>query len=160
MSQNKPETFVPQPMPENLWGERWQFVRLTVEDLEHRLLLHPIPIRRVSPAALPSQQALTADALIPGIVLEAGKRSLTLSRWIEQQQPTSVAAVNRELGAVMLDSASHRWILATYQDQAVQEAAKNFEDLKLHSSGIHFLLIQPDDSGTTHSGLWILRENA
>jgi RNA-binding protein Tab2/Atab2 len=148
---------VPQPMPENLWGDRWQFVRLTAEDLEFRLLLRPIPLRHVSPLALPSQQALAPSALIPGVAIEAGRQSKPLAQWIAAQQPVRLEAVNRELGALMLDTDEHRWIMATYQDEAVKEASETFEALKPKSKGIHFLLIQPDDSGMTYSGLWILQ---
>jgi RNA-binding protein Tab2/Atab2 len=148
---------VPQPMPENLWGDRWQFVRLTAEDLEFRLLERSIPLREVSPLARPSEQAIVPNALIPGVVIEAGKQAMQLARWVAAQQPESLEAVNRELGALMLNTKRDRWIMATYQDEAVKEAAENFEALKRENSGIHFLLIQPDDTGTTHSGLWILR---
>lgn len=157
MSQNQAFSAVPQPMPEHLWGDRWQFVRLTAEDLEFRLLERSIPLREVSPLARPSEQAIAPNALIPGVVIEAGKQSMQLARWVAQQQPVSLEAVNRELGALMLNTSHHRWIMTTYQDKAVQKAAETFEALKPESSGIHFLLIQPDDIGTTHSGLWILR---
>jgi RNA-binding protein Tab2/Atab2 len=161
MNQNKGDgqnvSPVPQPMPEHLWGERWQFVRLTAEDLEFRLLERSIPLRQVSPSARPSEQAIVPNALIPGVVIEAGKQAMQLARWVAAQQPVSLKAVNRELGALMLDTEHDRWIMATYQDKAVTEAAVNFEALKPKSNGIHFLLIQPDDTGITHSGLWILR---
>ncbi len=148
---------VPQPMPEELWGDRWQFVRLTAEDLEFRLLERSIPLREVSSSGLPSEQAITANTLISGVVMEAGKQAMRLARWVAAQQPLNLEAVNRELGALMLNTKRDRWIMATYQDEAVKEAAENFEALKIENSGIHFLLIQPDDTGTTHSGLWILR---
>jgi RNA-binding protein Tab2/Atab2 len=159
MGQNEEPTFsaVPQPMPEHLWGDRWQFVRLTAEDLEFRLLERSIPIREVVSSARPSEQAIAPNTLIPGVMIEAGKQSMRLARWVATQQPVSLEAVNRELGALMLRTKSDRWIMATYQDDAVKEASKNFEALKSTSSGIHFLLIQPDDTGITHSGLWILR---
>jgi RNA-binding protein Tab2/Atab2 len=147
VSQNEePNAFsaVPQPMPEHLWGDRWQFVRLTAEDLEFRLLERSIPLREVSPLALPSEQAIAPNTLIPGVVIEAGKQSMRLARWVAEQ-------------ALMLNTNRDRWIMATYQDEAVKQAAENFEALKPGSGGIHFLLIQPDDTGTTHSGLWILR---
>lgn len=148
---------VPQPMPEHLWGDRWQFVRLTAEDLEFRLLERSIPLREISPLARPSEQAIAPTALIPGVAIEAGKQSMQLARWVAAQQPISLEAVNRELGALMLDTERERWIMATYQDEAVKEAAANFEVLKRENCGIHFLLIQPDETGITHSGLWILR---
>jgi RNA-binding protein Tab2/Atab2 len=148
---------VPQPMPEHLWGDRWQFVRLTAEELEFRLLARSIPIREVSPFARPSEQAIAPNVLVPGVMIEAGQQSMRLARWVAAQQPINLEAVNRELGALMLRTQRDRWIMATYQDKAVKEASENFEALKSTSKGIHFLLIQPDDTDITYSGLWILR---
>lgn len=152
-----PNGQAPMPMPENLWGDRWQFVRLGAEDLEFRLLERSIPIRQISSLARPSEQSIPGDGLIPGVVIEAGDRAMGLARWVSAQQPTGLMAINRELGALMLVTEGDRWILATYQDDAVREAATAFEALKQASRGIHFLLIQPDDTGITYSGLWLLR---
>jgi hypothetical protein len=149
----------PQPLPNNLWGERWQFVSLTAADLEERLLERPIPVRHVMPFALPSQQQLPATTIIPGIAIEAGRRSMPLARWLAQHTLTHVNAVQRELGALIVQTSTQgRWILATYQDEAVAVAGQAFEARKGQSQGIHFLLIQPDDTGVTYTGLWLMRE--
>jgi hypothetical protein len=149
----------PQPLPENLWGDRWQFVGLPAQELELYLLERPIPIRKVSELALPSQQQLVTTLLIPGIVIDAGRQSMQLARWIDEQHPQTIEAVNRELGALMLTAEQNtaQWILATYQDEEVRLAAQTFEERKIQSCGIHFLLIQPDSTEVTYSGLWILR---
>lgn len=150
----------PQPLPEYLWGDLWQFVNLSAEDLEFSLWERPIPIREMtSPVLLPSQQTLEGAVLIPGILINAGRQAMKLSRWLSGHQPKQITAVNLELGAIILSTAQQaRWILATYQDEAVRAAGQTFEARKAQSKGIHFLLIQPDDSGVTHSGLWILRD--
>jgi RNA-binding protein Tab2/Atab2 len=148
----------PQPLPENLWGDRWQFVRLPAEDLEFRLWERPIPVRHATPHALPSQQNLGASVTIPGISIEAGRQAMALSRWLSERKPEQIVAVNLELGAIILTTAQQeRWILATYQDVMVREAGQTFESCKAQCNNIHFLLIQPDDSGITHTGLWILK---
>jgi len=149
----------PQPLPENLWGDRWQFVGLPAQELELYLLERPIPIRKVSELALPSQQQLATTLLIPGIVIDAGRQSMQLARWVDAQHPQTIEAVNRELGALMLTAEQNtaQWILATYQDEEVRLAAQTFEERKIKSCGIHFLLIQPDNTAVTYSGLWILR---
>jgi RNA-binding protein Tab2/Atab2 len=123
------------------------------------LLERPIPIRKVSELALPSQQQLATTLLIPGIVIDAGRQSMQLARWIDEQHPQTIEAVNRELGALMLTAEQNtaQWILATYQDEEVRLAAQTFEERKIQSCGIHFLLIQPDSTEVTYSGLWILR---
>jgi hypothetical protein len=148
----------PQPLPENLWGDHWQFMSLPAEDLEFRLWERPIPVRDAAPLALPSQQNLGASATIPGILINAGRQAMKLSRWLLDRQPEQLVAVNLELGAVILTTVQReRWILATYQDAMVRESAQTFESRKAQCSNIHFLLIQPDDSGITHTGLWILK---
>ncbi len=150
----------PQPLPEHLWGDLWQFVSLPAEDLEFRLWERPIPIREVAALALPSQQNLGTTVLIPGILINAGRQAMGLSRWLSERKPKQIAAVNLELGAIILTTAQkERWILATYQDEAVRDAGNSFEARKAQSQGIHFLLIQPDDSGVTHAGLWILKDD-
>jgi RNA-binding protein Tab2/Atab2 len=149
----------PQPLPENLWGDRWQFVGLPAQELELYLLERPIPIRKVSELALPSQQQLATTLLIPGIVIDAGRQSMRLARWMAEQRPQAIEAINRELGALMLTAEQNtaQWILATYQDEEVRLAAQTFKERKIQSRGIHFLLIQPDSTAVTYSGLWILR---
>jgi RNA-binding protein Tab2/Atab2 len=147
----------PQPMPENLWGDSWQFIQLPAEEVEYRLLISPIPLRNVAPNALPSEQMIAPTDLIPGVVIEAGKQSIRLARWVQKQQPLSLRVLKRDRGVLTLNTDSHCWIMPTYSDKTVREAFKNFEALKLRSSGIHFLLIQPDFINMNYSGLWILR---
>jgi hypothetical protein len=50
-----------------------------------------------------------------------------------------------------------RWIVATFEDPEVTTAAQAFEQRKKHCRGLHFLLVQPDDSGMTYSGFWLLQ---
>ena len=146
-----------QPMPENLWGNAWRFIEIAAEDLEHQLLISPIPYRKVSPSALPSQQDIPLREFIPGIVIEAGKQSTQLALWIKKHQPISFEVLKRDRGGLVLNTLNGRWLMPTYQDKAVQEALKNFEALKPKSSGIHFLLVRQDSSGQIPSGLWILK---
>ena len=144
----------PQPLPDHLWGETWKFVTLSADDLEGGLLHRPIPISQVTER--PSQLGLNADTLIPGVIIEAGRRSLKLAQWIQRQDPTYLASVLAELNGLLLNTQSEqRWILMTYQDPEMVQAAKSFEERKLQVKGLHFLLIQPDDM--TQSGLWVLR---
>ncbi|MER3590014.1 MAG: hypothetical protein C4322_21265, partial [Mastigocladus sp. ERB_26_1] len=50
-----------------------------------------------------------------------------------------------------------RWILVTFTDPEVAAAGRVYEQRKQESCGLHFLLVQPDDSGMTFSGFWLLR---
>jgi hypothetical protein len=148
----------PQPLPEHLWGDLWQFVSLPAEDLEFGLWERPIPFREMASLARPSQQNLEPAVAIPGVFINAGRQAMKLCRWLSERKPTAITAANLELGAIVLTTAhQERWILATYQDEAVRDAGQVFETRKIASNQIHFLLIAPDDSNVTHTGLWILK---
>ena len=149
----------PQPLPENLWGDRWQFVTLPADDLEQGLLKRPIPILSAPASRLPSVLGLAPSTPIPGVVIEAGRRSLKLAQWLEAQNPVRLGSVLAELNGLLLHTQSQaRWILMTYDDPTVAAAAKTFEHQKLKSQNLHFLIIQPDDSGVTQSGLWLFNQ--
>ncbi|MDE5086380.1 MAG: Tab2/Atab2 family RNA-binding protein, partial [Trichodesmium sp. St16_bin2-tuft] len=51
------------------------------------------------------------------------------------------------------------WVVATFSDQEVSGAGQVYEQRKQQSQGLHFLLVQPDDSGMTYSGFWLLESN-
>lgn len=147
----------PQPLPENIWGDRWQFVTLDAESLELALIKRPIPVLSAPPSLLPSAHNLSPSTPIPGVVIEAGRRSLKLAQWIHAQHPVRLGSVLAELNGLLLHTAAQqRWILMTYDDPTMAETAKAFEQQKLSSQTLHFLMIQPDDSGITQSGLWLL----
>ncbi|WP_299490485.1 Tab2 family RNA-binding protein, partial [Acaryochloris sp. IP29b_bin.137] len=151
------EPLPPQPMPEHLWGDQWQFVTLAVSELESVLLQRPIPLRTVPEMLLPSQLGLAADTRIPGVLINGGRRSMQLAQWLQQQQPASIQAMRAELsGLIMAAGLNERYVLVTYDDVDIVSAAQGFEQGKQGSQGLHFLLVQPDDSGVTYTGMWLL----
>ncbi|NES98783.1 MAG: DUF1092 family protein, partial [Desertifilum sp. SIO1I2] len=50
-----------------------------------------------------------------------------------------------------------RWVLETFSDRQVAAAAQTFLQRQKASLGLHFLLVQPDDSGMTYTGFWLLQ---
>lgn len=148
----------PQPLPANLGGEQWQFAALPALELEEVLLQRPIPILNAPASMLPSQLQLAKATRVPGVVIYAGRQSLKLARWLEKQRPVFLQAIRGELhGLVLAAGLSDRWILVTFDDLEVTAAALEFERRKQISQGLHFLLVQPDDSGITFSGVWLLK---
>lgn len=151
------EPLPPQPMPEHLWGDQWQFVTLAASELESVLLQRPIPLRTVPEMLLPSQLGLAADTRIPGVLINGGRRSMQLAQWLQQQQPASMQVMRAELsGLIMAAGLNERYVLVTYDDADIVSAAQGFEQGKQGSQGLHFLLVQPDDSGVTYTGMWLL----
>lgn len=144
-------------MPEHLWGDQWQFVTLAASELESVLLQRPIPLRTVPEMLLPSQLGVAADTRIPGVLINGGRRSMQLAQWLQKQQPASIQAMRAELsGLIMAAGLNERYVLVTYDDADIVSAAQGFEQGKQGSQGLHFLLVQPDDSGVTYTGLWLL----
>ena len=62
-------------------------------------------------------------------------------------------------GLILAAGLVERWIVATFEDQEVVAAAKAYEQRKQLSQRLHFLLVQPDNSGMTYSGFWLLQED-
>jgi RNA-binding protein Tab2/Atab2 len=60
-------------------------------------------------------------------------------------------------GLVLEAGLVDRWIVATFEDAEVTTAARLYQQRQQLSHGLHFLLVQPDDSGMTYSGFWLLQ---
>lgn len=148
----------PLPLPEKLWGEQWQFAALPARDLEEVLLKRPIPILEAPEFLLPNRLQLPSAIRVPGVIIYGGRRSMNLAHWIQQQRPVALQAVTSAPSGLVLEAGLvERWVIATFEDPEVSTAAKGFERRKQLSQGLHFLLVQPDNSGVTYSGFWLLR---
>jgi hypothetical protein len=147
----------PQPLPDNLWGEQWRFASLRSSDLVESISNRTIPIVEMPEALYPLNLGVASTAQIPGVVIDGGRRSRQLARWIKASDPRSLNAIaGSPDGLILYAGESDRWILATF-DPEVRSAAQLFEQRKKESQQLHFLLIEPDDSGMTYTGFWLLR---
>lgn len=148
----------PTPLPENLWGEQWRFATLSAGDLEEAFKERPIPILEMPDFLLPLNLGIASTVAIPGVIIDGGRRSLQLARWLQEAQPAYLNYIAGDLSGLILEAGLiDRWIVATFADPEVTAAAKAYEQRKQQSQGLHFLLVQPDDSGMTYSGFWLLR---
>lgn len=148
----------PLPLTENLWGEQWRFAALPALDLEEGLIERPIPILEAPKFLFPSQLRLAGTTGVPGVIIYGGRQSMKLASWLQQQHPISLQAIAGAPAGLILEAGlSDRWVVATFEDPEVTAAGAAFERRKQVSQGLHFLLVQPDDSGITYSGFWLLR---
>jgi hypothetical protein len=158
----KLEQSPPQPLPENLWGEEWRFASLPAGELVEMFRDRPIPILDMPESFWPVNLGVASNILIPGLIIYGGRRSMQLARWLQEARLVSVKYIITEVGksgGVVLEAGLvDRWILATFEDSEVALSAQTFQQRKQASSGLHFLLVQPDDSGMTFSGFWLLLE--
>ncbi|MDJ0635346.1 MAG: Tab2/Atab2 family RNA-binding protein [Xenococcaceae cyanobacterium MO_188.B29] len=152
----------PQPLPEDLWGEQWNFASIAAGELEETFGDRPIPVIDLPESLLPLNLGISSAITVPGIVIYGGRKSLQIVRWLQQQQPVALNYIPTEVGKsgglVLEVGLVDRWVFATFEDEAVAKAARNYEQSKQQSQGLHFLLVQPDDSGMTYTGFWLLRD--
>lgn len=150
----------PIPLSENLWGEQWRFATLPASDIEEAFAQRPIPILNMPEFLLPINLGLASTVAVPGVVIDGGRRSLRLARWIQDARSVALNYVAGNPGGLVLEAGLiDRWIVATFEDPEVAIAAQVYEQRKQSSHGLHFLLVQPDDSGMTYSGFWLLQED-
>ncbi len=151
----------PEPLPENLWGDRWRFAAITAGSLVNAFRDQPIPIVEMPDALLPITLGIASSAAVPGIVIDGGRRSLPLARWLQASRPIAVICIPGNPSGLILEAGeSDRWVLATFDDPDVSAAGQQFEQRKQATRGLHFVLVQPDDCGVTYSGIWLLRQGA
>jgi hypothetical protein len=105
---------------------------------------------------------LASTVPIPGIIIYGGRNAFPLARWLEEVNPVSVdyipVSVGESGGLILESGLVDRWILATFEDLEVAKAGEIFKERQSVSGGLHFLWIQPDDSGMTDTGFWLLRK--
>ncbi len=148
----------PLPLPENLWGDRWQFAAISALDLVPAFQPRSIPVREMPADRLPTALKIPSTAPIPGVVIEAGRRSMPLVRWLQQVQPYGLRYIPGDPDGLILEAGLiDRWVLTTFTDPEVAAAARTFRDRQQAAQGLHFLLVQPDDSGMTYTGFWLLQ---
>lgn len=165
MSQYTGETYqpisvyrpAPIPIPEAIWGERWRFATLPAENL-NAFTQKPIPVRSIPDILLPLNLGLASTQPIPGIVIDGGRQSMRLARWLQSVNPVAIDYIAGDPDGLLLEAGLvDRWVLATFIDNDVATAARTYQQRLSQSKGLHFLLVQPDDSGMTYSGFWLLQ---
>lgn len=148
----------PVPLPENLWGEQWRFATLAAGDIKDAFAEKPIPILEMPEFLLPFNLGIASNVLVPGVIIYGGRQSMRLARWIEESQPVALNYIAGAPDGLILEAGLiDRWIVATFEDKEVSQSAQMYEQRQGLSKGLHFLLLQPDDSGMTYTGFWLLR---
>ncbi|MDZ7956531.1 MAG: Tab2/Atab2 family RNA-binding protein [Aulosira sp. DedQUE10] len=148
----------PAPLPENLWGEQWRFATLSAGDVETAFSDRPIPILHLPEFLKPLNLGLPSTAPVPGVVIYGGRHSMRLARWLHEARPVALNYIAGAPDGLVLEAGlADRWIVATFEDTEVTSAAKVYQQRQQLSQGLHFLLVQPDDSGMTYSGFWLLQ---
>ncbi|MGL5943175.1 MAG: Tab2 family RNA-binding protein [Waterburya sp.] len=152
----------PQALPENIWGEEWQIASIVAGQIVDLFRDRPLPIYSLPDQFLAINLGIASDIFIPGIVVYGGKKSMQLARWIEQQRPAYINYIPTEVdqsgGFILETGLVDRWVFNTFESTQAASIAKSYEQKKQAAKGLHFLLIQPDDSGMTYTAFWLLKD--
>lgn len=149
----------PMPIPQELWGDQWRFAAIAAADLEPAFRDRPIPIYEMPPNLLPVNQAIASTTMIPGVIIDGGRQSMRLAQWLRQMRPAWLHYIPGSPDGLILEAGlCDRWVLTTFDDLEVTQAAITFRERQNLSQGLHFLLVQPDNSGMTYTGLWLLQD--
>ncbi|MBR8828807.1 MAG: Tab2/Atab2 family RNA-binding protein [Gomphosphaeria aponina SAG 52.96 = DSM 107014] len=150
----------PQALPENIWGKEWRFASLPAGEIVEIWRDRPIPILDLPPSLFPINLGISSTIPIPGVVIYGGKKSLQLARWLQEAKPVALNyipnKINESGGLVLEVGLVERWLFTTFADSEIAQAAAVYHQRKIASAGLHFLLVQPDDSGMTYTGFWLL----
>lgn len=147
----------PTPIADYLMGEQWQFAAIDSTSLT-RLTQEPIPITALPKALTPITLGLPSTLPIPGVIIDGGRQSMPLAQWLQSVNPVMLQYIPGPPDGLLLEAGlTERWIMATFQDEEVSTAARTFTERKIAAKGLHFLLVRPDDSGMTYTGLWLLQ---
>lgn len=149
----------PVPVPQELWGDQWRFAAIAAADLEPAFRDRPIPICEMPSDLLPVNQAIASTVMIPGVVIDGGRQSMRLAQWLRQVRPAFLHYIPGSPDGLILEAGlCDRWVLATFDDLEMSQSAATFRERQSLSRGLHFLLVQPDNSGMTYTGLWLLQD--
>ncbi|MEL7409195.1 MAG: Tab2 family RNA-binding protein [Cyanobacteria bacterium J06558_2] len=152
----------PQGLPEDLWGDEWQIANIAAGQIIDLFCDNPIPIKRIPQEFYPINLNLSSGVFVPGIVVFGGRKSMQLAQWIDQQTPAFIHYIPTEVGKsggfILETGLCDRWVFNTFESEQAAGIARKYEQNKQASKGLHFLLIQPDDSGMTTTAFWLLKE--
>lgn len=152
----------PQPLPENIRGDELNFASIAAGEIVNLFSDRPIPVLDVPETFLPLNLGVASDVLLPGIVVYGGRNSMILAGWLKGQNPVSLNYVATEVGksgGLLLETGLvDRWIFNTFAGEKIVRVAEDYQQKKRESKGLHFLLIQPDNSGMTYTGFWLLKD--
>lgn len=148
----------PVPIPDRLWGDSWRFGSIPAGDMVVWAADRPLPVREMPEFLWPVNLGLASTAIIPGVAISGGRQSMKLARWLQEARPVSLNYIPGAPDGLILEAGLvDRWILATFDDEEMATAARTYQQRLQLTKGLHFLLVQPDDSGITYTGFWLLQ---
>lgn len=143
----------PQPLPDALLGEQWQFVTLSASALGE-MNEWAIGFGEAFPLGL---AGLLPDAQVPGLLIFSA-RATPLAAWMSGLEVAGVKLDSDYPTRLLLETGlNDRWNLASLANAQAQKEAQTFEAAKQQANGVHFLAVQADPNTEAFAGFWLLQ---
>lgn len=153
------EPKAPERLPDPLRGEAWQFVALSLNEVEEECAAvsdgsqfgAAIDVRSLN-------LGLDASTLIPGVCVYT-RRSKALAGWMAGLELANLS-INQQYGQLLLETGvSDVWQYATYPTtEENTQQVQAWLQAKDEARGLHFLAVQPSESSNVADGFWLLRD--
>lgn len=150
------EASSPRPLPDALRGESWAFVALPLVGVREEIEM--VKRNKVFGDILEIDPNLPDDTLIPGIAVYT-QRAAALSGWTKGLELGGIS-VDLDMGTLILDTGvADSWQYARFrQTKELTQEAREWEQVKQATGGLHFLAIQTDEDAESTDGFWILQD--
>jgi hypothetical protein len=147
-------TTPPQPLPDALRGQKWQFVTLPVQTFQE-MKEWPIDFGEAFPLQL---LGLAPDTPIPGLIIYS-PRALAIAAWMSGLELATLQYDQETKPCLVLETGViDRWIMTPLSTPELQAEAAEFETTKQAAQGVHFLAVQSSPAVQTFAGFWLLRD--
>ncbi len=141
----------PQPLPDALQGQKWQFVNLAVSEFA-AATEWTIKFGEVFELA-----SLAPDQQIPGMIIYS-ERALPLAAWMSGLEPACVSVeTGRDPQLVLETGADDRWTLVRLPKPDLVNAAQAWIAAQTTVNHLHFLAIQAGPDSEEFAGFWLLQ---
>lgn len=145
---------VPQPLPDQLIGQKWAFVSLEASAFQE-LPEWSIDFGESFSLDLVN---LSPDTPIPGLLVFS-PRALPLAAWMSGLELAAVKYLPGKPAQLLLETGSNdAWVLATLNTDALKQEAERFEAAKQAANQVHFLGVQTNPEVEAFAGFWLLQE--
>ena len=145
---------IPQPLPDELLGEKWVFVTLPAGAFAE-MPDWQIDFGDAFPLAM---MEVEPETPIPGLIVFSS-RALPLAGWMSGAELAFLKLGETPAPRLLLESSANDcWILSTLNDPQLQAEARRFEERKQAANGVHFLAVQVNPETEAFAGFWLMRE--
>ena len=145
---------VPQPLPDQLIGQKWAFVNLEASAFQD------LPEWSIAFGESFSLELvdLAPDTPVPGLLIFS-PRALPMAAWMSGLEMAAVKYLPGDPDQLLLETGSNdAWVLAALGTDSLKQEAEAFEAAKQAANQVHFVGVQANPESEEFAGFWLLQE--